>query len=519
MLDFVDTRGNVMAALKLRQRRPTGQLTARPVGIVDIGSNSVRLVVYEGEKRSPALIFNEKVQCGLGRSVARNGRLEGEAQERALRALRRFCAIARAIGVARLHAIATAAVRDAADGDAFIEQAETELKDSIEVLSGEREAQLAAYGVASGFPGADGIVGDLGGGSLELIDTQSECANRWVTLPLGGLNLQTSSGGDLKKARQITDAALADVDWLKEAMNGRAFFAVGGTWRAIARLHMASINYPLRVLQQYEMAAGEIRKFARELQESPLETFAGIEEVSPSRRETVAVGAVVLERLLKFGKPVSVKMSAQGVREGLLFGLMDQNLRQTDPLISTCLDLADERALSGAYARELREWTDRLFDIVFPEETPDQRRNRHAACLISDIGWRVHPAYRGEQSINLMENGAFSGVDHFGRAFVSLAVYYRHEGLIKDEQVERLKQLVVGDMRQRARALGALLRLAHAICGGEAGLIQGATFAVNEQALVLQLSRKLADFNGERVARRLASLARELKREPRIEVQ
>jgi len=337
-------------------------------------------------------------------------------------------------------------------------------------------------------------------------------------MPLGALSLQEASQANLKEARRIADSALEAIEWLKPALRARTFFAVGGTWRAIARLHMEAVGYPLHVLQHYRMDTEEALKFARRLQERPIDTFPGAADLSTSRRETVPYGAAVLERLLKIARPACVRISAQGVREGLLFGLMDPALRRTDPLLSTCADLADHRARSGAYARELAGWSDHLFAQICRDETPVQRRDRHAACLISDIGWRVHPAYRGEQSINIMENGAFSGVDHYGRAFISLAVYYRHEGLVNDAQVDRLKQLVVGDMRARARILGAMLRLAHVLTAGEPGLIGGAAFEIDDDMLVLRLEERLRDFTGERLERRLVSIAREIGREARITV-
>ena len=137
-----------------------------PIGVIDIGSNSVRLVVYEGAVRSPTPLFNEKVLCGLGRSVATTGRLGAESIERALTALARFRAIARVLGVKNLRAIATAAVREAGDGREFIARGERAAGVAIQTLSGEREAELAAAGIEMGFRNPLGVAGDLGGGSL-----------------------------------------------------------------------------------------------------------------------------------------------------------------------------------------------------------------------------------------------------------------------------------------------------------------------------------------------------------------
>ena len=160
-----------------------------PIGVIDIGSNSVRLVVYEGAVRAPTPLFNEKVLCGLGRSVATTGSLGSEAVERALAALARFNVIARILSVKNLRAIATAAVRDAQNGREFIERGEKACWRAIEILSGEKEARLAAQGIMMGFVDADGIAGDLGGGSLELIDIVQDRLKEAATAPLGGLRL------------------------------------------------------------------------------------------------------------------------------------------------------------------------------------------------------------------------------------------------------------------------------------------------------------------------------------------
>src|SRR5277367_6286767 len=207
-----------------------------PVAVVDIGSNSVRLVVYEGLTRSLTPIFNEKVLAGLGREVLSTGLLAEDAVDKALSALVRFRALARAMRVGKQFAIATAACRDANNGREFIARAEKVIGVPITIVSGKREAELSALGVTSGFHKPDGIVGDLGGGSLELTDVHGARIKSGLTLPLGGLALQDLSSKSMSKAEKITKDALAGVDLLKHG-RGRDFYAVGGTWRSLTRLH------------------------------------------------------------------------------------------------------------------------------------------------------------------------------------------------------------------------------------------------------------------------------------------
>ncbi len=235
-------------------------------------------------------------------------------------------------------------------------------------------------------------------------------------LPLGGLRLIDASGGSLKKAREIVDAELGKVDWLEKG-RGRDFYAIGGTWRALARLHMTQTNYPLSVMHNYRINADDALRFAALLDHQSQSSLAGIRDISSARRETIPYGALVLERLIKQMKPRSVVVSVFGIREGLLYSLLSEEEQRKDPLIAACDDIARRWSRSIDSAYELCFWTDALFRAPGPTETPEQRRLRHAACLLSDIGWRAHPDYRGIQSLNLIAHGTFVGVDHPGRAF------------------------------------------------------------------------------------------------------
>ena len=500
------------------QPKNQARLRDKPVAVIDIGSNSVRLVVFEGAKRNPVPLFNEKVLCGLGRALATTGRLNDNGIERAIRALRRFRAIADQIGAANLNVIATAAAREAENGPDFVKRAKQVLKCSISVISGKEEARLAAAGVVSGFPGASGMVGDLGGGSLEIIGIRKKkCTIGGVTLPLGGLRLIDLSGGSLGKARKIVDTALNKVDWLEKG-KGRPFYAVGGTWRAFARLHMAQKQYPLSVMHHYKIPIDEALRFARVLDHLSPDSLEGIDLLPQARRETVPYGTLVLERLLKRMRPSEVIISAFGVREGLLYSILSEEEQKRDPLLAACDELTGLRARSREHAWELCSWTDALFEPSDMRESPEERRLRQAACLLSDIGWRTHPEYRAQQSLSLIAQASFAGLDHPGRAFLALAVYYRNEGLISPDDSPRLRQLVNEYTLSRARIIGAALRTAHMISAAMPGII-GMTPVFHEgDRLVLSLPKKVADLEGERLDARLADLAGELGKKPEIRI-
>jgi exopolyphosphatase / guanosine-5'-triphosphate,3'-diphosphate pyrophosphatase len=496
---------------------PKGRLDhGPPIAVIDIGSNSVRLVIYEGLTRAPTPIFNEKVLAGLGRQVQTTGLLAQDAIDTALEALERFRALCDILHVRRIWAIATAACRDARNGAAFIRQAERICRASITVLSGKREASLTALGVISGMHKPDGIVGDLGGGSLELVDVHGTRVRSGLTLPLGGLALQDIAGKSIKRAEKFVEDTIHDIDMLK-AGEGRTFYAVGGTWRALARLHMWQTGYPFHVMHNYRISAREALEFSRLVHRVDTETLSKIEVINAARRPLLAYAALVLENLVTAISPKQVVISVLGVREGLLYSLLKQKERASDPLLQAAADLNVLRSRSPRHGEELIAWTDRFMASTGIEETADERRLRHAACLLGDIGWRAHPDYRGEQSMNIIANGAFIAIDHPGRAYLALAVYFRHAGLSEEELSPRLRELASTRMLDHARVLGAAMRVAYILTAGQSGVLPKAPLEVKRGKLVLKLSGRYAKLAHERLSNRVRALARLIGREPAIE--
>ena len=487
-----------------------------PLGVIDIGSNSVRLLVYEGLTRSPTPIFNEKVLAGLGREVQTTGLLTDDAVEKALAALRRFRALCDRLDVAPLWVIATAACRDARNGKSFVAEAERICRTKIDVLSGKREAELSALGVVSGFHKPDGVVGDLGGGSLELTEVHGHRVRPGVTLPLGGLALQDISSKSIKIAEKIVKAALADARVLADG-KGRTFYAIGGTWRALARLHMWQTGYPLHVMHGYVMPAKEAFDFSSLVHRVDPETLSRIEVVTDARRPLLAYAALVLENVVRIARPKEVVISALGVREGLLYSMLDPDERDMDALIAAASELNLLRSRSPAHGQELIEWTDRFMASSGLDESAEERRLRHAACLLADIGWRAHPDYRGEQSVNIIANAAFVSIDHPGRTFIALAVFFRHVGLVDDELSPRLRELASTRVLDRARVLGAALRVAYLVSAAATGVLPRAPMLVDHGRLVLRFDSESRTLAGERVFSRLRQLARLIGREPVME--
>jgi exopolyphosphatase/guanosine-5'-triphosphate,3'-diphosphate pyrophosphatase len=485
-----------------------------PVAIVDIGSNSVRLVAYEGLTRAPAPLFNEKVLCGLGDNVATTGQLDQGAIGKALRALKRFRVICAHMRVGAVHVLATAAARDASNGPAFLAAAEAAIGEPVQLLSGRQEAELSAYGVISSFHGPDGVVGDLGGGSLELIDVKGTNLASGVTLPVGGLALRDVAKGSLRDAKRIVRETLRDAPPL-DALRGRTFYAVGGTWRALARLHMGQKGYPLHVLHGYTIMPGETIDFAKIVERVGAEALASVELVSEARRPLLPYGALVLEEIVRRGRPKAVVISAAGVREGLLFARLDPEAQKEDPLLHAAREVNCLRSRSPVHAEELIAWTDQLATSLHLDETAEERRLRHAACLLSDIGWRSHPDYRGDQSFDSIAQAAFVGIDHPGRAFVALAVFLRHVGFAGDVGF-RLRELMTARLLDRARILAGAMRLGYLLSAGMPGTLPHTPLVASGHKLQLILPPDLADLASDRLRNRLKQLARFVAREPHL---
>ncbi len=496
-------------AARARERKSSPRDRATNVAIIDIGSNSVRLVVYEGKTRNLSAIFNEKTLCGLGREVQSTGLLAPDAVEKALASLKRFKALCRVMRVEEIHAIATAACRDATNGPEFIAKAERICGCSIEILSGAREAKLSALGVASGVYKADGIVGDLGGGSLELVDVRGNRIRNGLTLPLGGLALQDASKKSLKKAEKIVETKIVGLPQLK-AGKGRNFYAVGGTWRALARIHIIQSGYPLHVMHGYSIPAADALDFVKRVRRlAASDTLADIETVADARRPLLTYAALVLEYIIRVAKPKTIVFSTFGVREGLLYEMLPEREQQKDGLIAAAEALNALRSRSPRHATDLIAWTDRLVRVAGLRENEDERRLRHAGCLLSDIGWRAHPDYRGEQTLNIITNANFGAVSHHDRAFLALAIFYRYAGLnAENEAPEIVRALIPQAMVERAKLLGAMFRVAHLISAAQTGVLPYTHFRNQARKLLLVFDHRVADLAADRVANRFRQFAR-----------
>jgi len=469
--------------------------------VVDIGSNSIRLVVFDGLKRAFLPLFNEKVICGLGRGLQSSGHLSEEGVVSALINLKRFAAIARAMEVAELRMVATAAVREAENGPEFVAEVERCCKAPVEILSGEEEARLAAFGVLAGIPDADGVVGDLGGGSLELVALYDERLGASKTLALGPLRLMDIARGRQKRAIEVIDGELERLEWLDE-IEGRDFYAVGGAWRNLARLHMEQVEYPLQVLHGYAMPCAEAEQLARLVAGLGKRSLARIPAISRRRAETLPYAALLLGRLLRRCRPARLVLSAYGLREGLMLDRLPADKRDSDPLIAAAAELARANGRFSDLGDALTRWT----DPIFPDEAPAARRLRSVACHLSDLAWREHPGYRADHAMNRVLHYPFMALDHSGRAFLAAAVSTRYRGDALSSAAEPILALLPPGELRRARVTGLALRLAYTLSAGVKSLLDKVALETKEGRLCLALPRDGSIPSGEIVEQHLQAL-------------
>ena len=481
---------------------PTKAAAGQYFGVIDIGSNSVRLVVFDGLRRSPQTVFNEKVLCGLGRAVGPTGRMADEAVEAALQTLRRFALLCVDMNVREPEVVATAAVREADNGGAFVERVAQECGFTVRILSGRQEARLSALGVIAGMPRADGVVGDLGGGSLELVRVADGSVHDRVTLPVGPLRLMSGMGDDRAAQRKAIRAALRDIAWLEQA-TGRDFYVVGGAWRAITRLHIAQTHAPLNVVQGYEVDGREMRRFAKVLARQSTESLQGVAGIPQRRIETLPTAALLLQQILSVLEPPRVVVSALGLREGLLYNRLTPAVRAQDPFVAACQDIAEVSGRFPQHAKRLMTWTDPLF----ADESEEDLRLRYAACLLADSGWRAHPDHRAERAVSTALFGQFSGVDHRGRGLVALALNQCYGGPPDTELVQLCMRLLNDDDVARAQLIGAALRLGQRLTGGAAKGLDKTRLVMGDDQLLLEVDVRFQDLLGETVTRRLEAVA------------
>jgi exopolyphosphatase/guanosine-5'-triphosphate,3'-diphosphate pyrophosphatase len=480
----------------------------RDVAVIDVGSNSVRLVLYRLEGRAIWTTYNEKVLAGLGRDLGATGKLSPPGVEAAMAALRRFKAVLDAAKPAEVFTAATAAVRDATDGPGFVQRVKNEVGLTLRILSGEEEARYAALGVLAGAPDCSGVVGDLGGASLELTRLEPGGPGDAVTLGLGPFALGFSGGDDPRKLRKQIEAR---VEAVADRFGGETFHAVGGAWRNLALLHMGISGYPLQIVHEYEMNRGEALTAARlilQLSPSSLERIPG---VSRKRLETLPYAAAVLEVLVERLGIRRILTSAYGLREGLLYEAMAPDVREQDPLIAGSAALGGRLAADEGLGRALETWIAPAFSSLPKVFGERDKVLVAAACRLADLGATLHPDHRATLVFEQVLRAPIAGQTHAERAFLAVASFHRHTASETLPEPATISRILPEPNRRRARALGAAVRLGCDLSGRSSTLLSHSRISLDNGKLLLTTEPKWADMLlGEQTKRRAQALAQAL---------
>lgn len=493
------------------------------VAVIDIGSNSVRLVVYDGLCRSPLPLFNEKVLCGLGRGLSATGRLADDTMRAAYETLDRFTTLVKAMQVPDVLVLATAAVRDASNGPDFVAEVERRCGVTIRVLSGTEEAEISALGLLSGIPWAKGLMGDLGGGSLELVEvdgfhSEGGGLGASATLPLGPLRLMDEAKDDPVRGHELVYQYLDTLPWLtRGGPEGRPadellFYPVGGAWRNLARVAMDLTNYPLHVIQHYHIDLATAAETIRYVETTAKDDLVKIKGVSRRRLATLPWAAIVLKCVLDRIQPSGVVFSAYGLREGILFERLNNEIKARDPLLELAGDIARRESRFSAMGQALLEWTHPLY----AGESKSRYRLRAATCLMSDIGWPLHPDYRDADSFERVLLAPLSGVTHEERVFMALAVHGRYGGEAGASITKGVASVLPKEGREEAYRLGRLLRLGYAYSGATPTLLLQTALAQGDGCLQLTMPSSRRALGGGMVERRLESAARSWNLTPKM---
>lgn len=468
--------------------------------IIDIGSNSIRLVVFGGAVRAPVVLYNEKLMAGLGRGVVASGRLDAGAVKVALAGLARFARLVGAMTLDSLDVVATAAVREAENGEEFLEAVRA-LGLPARILDGGDEAQAAGHGVIAGLPSADGVVADLGGGSLELVRVANGEVGQSASFALGAMRVASLRARGPGKLKREVAQAVRSLAW-RDEVAGKPLYLVGGSWRTLARLHMHLAQFPLPVLANYAFPASEVARMRRSLAATGIPALKAMPGLKSSRLPQIGDAGALLAELIEALKPDRCVVSAFGLREGLLFGRLDAEERARDPLIEGARFMAASQQQVPGYSDALCGWLDQLFG----DEPHELTRLRNAVCLLRGTGWSSNPEFRALGGEEMALHGNWVGITAAERAAMAMALFVGMGGS-GDAPPPILSRLAAPELLSRAKAWGLALRLAQRIAGGAPALLAATRLARDDGGLVVTLppgGAALIDNTLERRAARLA---------------
>jgi exopolyphosphatase/guanosine-5'-triphosphate,3'-diphosphate pyrophosphatase len=470
------------------------------VAVIDIGSNSVRLVIYDGLKRSPFTIFNEKSLCGLAVGLEKSKKLHPEGRKEAEQALDRFISLSKKnLPAKNLFIFATSAVRDAIDGPDFVKTIETKHKVSVRILSEKDEARLAAYGIRASIAQPPGVVGDLGGGSFELAAVSKSELDACCSFPIGPLRFSEKTSA--KTHLKTIDSCLKQFK-VKDPSFYEHFYAVGGAFRSLAKIHMERKNYPLKILHHYTVTSEELLSTLHIVQRMSDSALQKIADMPKKRAKYLPYTAALLNQYIERFAPKWITFSSHGVREGLLFEQLPSEEKLLDPLITGCNGFIDSSTSSISYGDSVFKWICALENrlTLFPKHL------LYAACILSEVSLKEHPSYRAQLAYQRILDAPFSAITHKERFILGKTLFCRYEKKPNADIEDTMHALLTEEEIQQSQIVGAALRVAKVLSLGNAKLLEKTQLTITDDRLTLHLKKDMASIYGESVEKRLCFL-------------
>lgn len=478
------------------------------VAVIDIGSNSIRIVIYNGINVNPLKILNEKVFCGLAKGMNKTKYLNKEGIEKAYAALERFTFLSQIHKVKSLFVFATSAVRDAIDGPSFIEEINKKYNINIDVLSPKKEAEYATYGIISSMFNPQGMVADLGGGSVEFISVENKSLKNIYSFPIGALR-----SSNCKDKNQLIEDTLSSFP-VNKILKGYNLYAVGGAFRNLAKMYIKQQEYPLKIIHNYKISADDFYPFLDKISKLPKSVLQNnFPDISKKRIEVLPYAALMIKKIISKGEPENIIFSTHGVREGFIYSKLDEKQKSLDPLIVKCEDLAELVYIDNKYAYELLDW---ILNI-FLEKTTVEKRILLAICMLSDVARGDMRSYRADLIYNKITDTNFISVNHKERVFIAKTLFFRYKGSlnkIKDE----CKLLLTPEEIMFSYRLGLSIRLANSLSNCCTNILKHTPVSVKNEELVLKFSKKYKLITGDIVEKRLNDLAETINCYPVIKI-
>ena len=460
------------------------------IAVIDIGSNSVRLVIYGKNGAYPAPLFDERSNCQLGAGLDETGVLASDRIAVALETLTRFAAVIRAMNTDRCYPVATAAVRRAVNGDEFCRPAETILGERIRVLSKKEEATYVARGLTLNVPAASGLVADLGGGSVEIVALKKGEIQHSVSLNYG--HLSTADEAEI-----IT--ALTQIGWIK-TFAAEQLFGVGGSFRALGLAFIERESYPLPVLHGLKVSNDKALALCNDF----IQPESALEGVPFARRKTMPMATRIIRAIINVSSVRRVIISGTSIRDGVLADNELNETQRADFLVAISQEIAGASFRFAGAADALKHF---LRPLTIGRK-PRFARLLYVACDLADMCWREHTDMRGDLAARQILGLPVNCITHKQRLWLAVALYHRYVGLKQNKpQPEEMERLLSARRRAEAVTVGLALRFALIFSAGTCDYLKNIRLECQSDVMRLHIDTSVRDLFDAHCQRRFKDFA------------